>query len=799
MGLPLTEKTEPFGGPGLPSTWSPASKQAIGTAFNDTSKVWFTVARGIITEVYYPTVDRANTRDLRFLVTDGKTFFDEEGKDTTAEVEYINKKALAFIIKNTAKSGKYKFTKRIITDPQAQSLVMKTSFEAIEGSPEDYRIYLLFAPHINNMGCENSGRCARSNNRDHLIAWREDTAAVVTANVPFLKKSAGFVGASDGWQDLKEDLSMDWTFERAEGGNIALMAELPPSGDFIIVTSFGRNEAEAIGEAEKTLSRPYSEIEKEYIKGWNGYVKGLLHLGKYSPGKFSGDKWRRFWTSAMVLKAHEDKTYKGGVIASLSIPWGYARGDKDVAGYHFVWPRDLVKAAFGFMAMGDTSTSVNILKFLQQTQYPDGSWPQNMWLDGRAHWGGIQLDEVALPIMLAWRLKEMGLIGDEFYPMVKGAASYLVRYGPITEQERWEENMGFSPSTLASEVASLVCAAHWAGEMKETKESRYLFSIADYWAARIEDWTFAKCDCLKRNLPGHYLRIVKEPPEALASDQQVCHAEVFIRHLPEGVPHHQGQIVDGGFLELVRYGLRDPDDVHVKSSLEVVDSMLKVPLPPGVAFLRYNGDAYGEKQDGSPFDGSGIGRPWPLLTGERAMYELISGNNGAPYIKAMEGFANEGLMFPEQVWNSEDIPEKNLYAGRGTGSATPLMWAHAEYIKVLRTKKDRAGCDIIPEVKRRYVEDKTTLGMSAWKANKPIRRALSTDRLRIINFEPCNMVWSADRWHTKWETPLEETGLDLYYHDFGPGHFKKGTRLIFTFHYKEQKRWEGKDYEIDIG
>lgn len=785
---------EAFGKPGISPTWAKAAKQGVGTALSDASKVWFTIAEGFITEVYYPTVDIANSRDIKFFISDSRTFFDEEGKDTTSTIEYLNEKAPAYLITNTAKSGKYRILKRVLTDPEANCLVINMAFEALEGMPDDYKLYVQFAPHIKNRGYDNSGRCAEYGGRGYLIAWREDIAGVITSDVPFLKMSAGYSGASDGWHDLRDNLNMDWTFDRALDGNIALMAELPVgTAEFNLVLGFGKDEIEAILEANKTVSKRYRTIERDYVRGWKHYMANLERLDRYA-----ADKSQLFWTSAMVLKTHEDKTYKGGVIASLSVPWGESKGDRDSLGYHLIWPRDLVKGAFGFMAMGDDETPVNIIKFLQRTQNLDGSWPQNMTIEGTPYWPYVQIDEVALPVMLARRLKGMGLIGDEFYPMVKKAAAYIAKHGPVTEQERWEENTGFSPATLAAEISALVCAGEWAKEIGERTDAEYLLTEADYWATRVEEWTFSECDCIGENLPGHYLRIVKNPPEALSPAEQLCHALVFIRNVPEDVPHHQGEIVDASFLELVRYGIRDARDPNILASIHVIDKLIRFDAIEGTAFYRYNFDAYGEKEDGSPFDGTGIGRPWPLITGERAMYEVEAGNDSTYYIKSLENFANEGFMIPEQIWDRNDIPERGLFRGKGAGSATPLMWAHSEYIKDLRSLRDGKGCDVIDEVKERYIDLGTVLHMSAWKKNKPIYVANSSDRIRIISFERAELVWTADEWRTRNDTVMRETGLGIYFWDFEPQNFEADTKLVFTFHYTDTNTWEGKDYVVNI-
>lgn len=785
---------EAFGKPGAEPRWSRASKHGVGTALSALSKVWFTIESGIITEVYYPTVGTANTRDLKFLISDGKTFFDEEGKDTEITAfEYIHEKAPAYLVTHTAKSGLYSITKRIITDPQANALVVNCSFKALRGVASDFRLYALLAPHIKNMGFENSGRTAVYGRRSYLIAWRENITAALASDHPFIKMSAGFSGSSDGWQDLHDNLDMDWAFERAENGNIALTGEIQPRDEFTLVLGFGKDEVEAVLEAEKSLSRDYHSIEREYIRAWRRYINSLDNLGRLSP-----DGGRRFFTSAMVLKTHEDKTFPGAVIASLSIPWGETKGDGQGEGYHLVWPRDLCKTAFAFMAMGDGATALSILQYLQNTQTESGSWPQNMHINGLARWPSVQLDEVALPVILAWRLRGMGMTRDDFYPMAKKAAAYIATNGPVTRQERWEERSGLSPSTLAAEITALVCAAHWARQMGETKEADYLFSTADYWQTRLEDWTYRECNCLGEGIPGHYMQIVSEMPETLDPEDQVCHAVVFNRNRPADRPHHQGAIVDAGFLDLVRYGVRSARDPRILDSLKSVDKLLRFENKSQVAFYRYNFDGYGEKEDGSAFDGSGVGRPWPLLTGERGVYEAMAEVTPEQYLDSLESFANDGFMFPEQIWDSDDIPGRRLQQGKGTGSATPLVWAHAEYIKALRTIKEAWGCDLVDEVKTRYVDKITKLRMTAWKKGKLISTAQSSETVRIICFEPASLLWTSDNWTSRSEEAMNATGLGIWHLDFAPGSFAPGSVLAFTFHYPEKGGWEGANYEISI-
>lgn len=785
---------EAFGKPGTEPRWTRASKQGTGTAKSPFSRVWFTIESGIITEIYYPDIETACIKDLRFLVTDSRTFFDEEGKDTlTTRFETIHDKAPGYIITNTARSGLWSITKRVITDPQANSLVLNIGFKALHGTTADFRLFALLAPHMKNRGFGNTGRGAAYGKRNYLLARREDTAAALASDRPFLGMSAGYSGISDGWHDIKDNLEMDWMFERAEDGNIALTAEIQPGSDITLALGFGKDEVEAALEAEISISREYADIERDYVRGWRRYVNSLIPLGKRA-----ADGGRRFRMSALALKAHEDKTFPGVIAASLSIPWGEMKGDEAGTGYRLVRPGDLCKSAFAFIAMGDGVTALSALDYLQSTQTDAGAWPGEMHADGSKARPEVRLENAALPVMLAWKLKGMGLAGRGFYPMIRNAASYIARNGPVEEAGRWKEGGGYSPSTLAFEISALVIAAHWAREMGEIRESDYLFSVADGWHSRIEEWTFVECGCGGSGAPGHYMRMDGERPVALAPEEQDFHAVVFKNDRPSPFPEHQKGIFDTGFLDLVRLGVRGPRDPNIVNSLRAVDRLLRFEHHGRISFYRYEGDGYGEKEDGSPFDGSGIGRPWPLLAGERAMYEIAADGFPEKYLESLEASANEGFLFPEQVWDSTDIPERKLLKGRGTGSATPFIPAHAEYIKLLRSMRDRECCDTIKAVHERYVECLTSLPIAEWKKGMEISSARNSDTVRITSFRDAHIVWTDDDWATRKEERMKVTGLDIWHRDFEAGRLAPGASLKFTFRYADNGEWEGRDYEIGI-
>lgn len=355
---------------------------------------------------------------------------------------------------------------------------------------------------------------------------------------------------------------------------------------------------------------------------------------------------------------------------------GEAHGDEYRGGYHLVWTRDLVKSVTALLAAGHTETALEALIYLATSQREDGGFAQNFWLNGDPYWTGIQLDQVCFPILLARRLyRENALRQFDPYPMVLQAASYLIRHGPATQQERWEEASGYSPSTLAANIAALICAASFARERNDEHTATFIEDYADFLEDHLEAWTVTTEGTLVPEIQRHYIRInpidIHDPHPNEDSNQGM----LTIANRPPGSQRQfpAKEIVDAGFLELVRYGICKPDDPLIVDSLKVVDAMLKVETPVGPCWHRYNHDGYGQREDGGPFLNWGKGRVWPLLTGERGHYELAAGHDVQPYIRAMEGLASDTGLLPEQSWDEADRPEAELWLGRPTGSAMPLV------------------------------------------------------------------------------------------------------------------------------
>ena len=680
------------GAPGLPPNWASARKTGVGTARNNHSRVWFTLADGIVTECYYPRVDTPDLRDLQFLVLDPQGKVLEERRDLRTRLHWIEEGVPAYRIVSDDPEGRFSLIKEICTDPEGDTLLIRLRFTQRSESNDPYRLFLLVAPQIGNHGMSNRASCEYApDGRSWCAACREGIHIAVTGSVPFQRMSAGYVGASDGWQDLHHHRDMRWTFAKAGPGHVALMAEMDiAEPEQTLVLAFGTSQKDAREQGLRSLQRSFPEVLSEYCREWLAYQTGLHDLSHASH-----DGGRLYRRSAAILRCHFDKEEPGAGVASLSLPWG-EQSDATSAqgGYHLVWPRDLYHLSMGLLAAGDRETPVQSWHYLQRRQNADGSWSQNFWVDGTPYWQGLQLDEVAYPILLAWRLFQEGLIPDPS-DTVHRAADFLVSQGPVTPQDRWEENRGYSPQTLAVVVAALRAASQLCDSKKGKAWGCNYHQVADSWDQHIEEWTFTHCGQLLPGRPDHYERIAQIPVIDTGEHLPECRIFLPIRNLPAESMLSRSQccVVDGGFLSLVRLGLRRPDDPHILKTLPVWDAVCRKETDCGPCWYRYNGDGYGEHEDGDPFNGTGKGRLWPILTGERGHYAIAAGEDVSPYIRALECFANEGGCLPEQIWDQAAIPAKGLYPGRGTGSATPLAWAHAEYIRLLRSRKDGAPFD----------------------------------------------------------------------------------------------------------
>jgi len=794
--MPSSSIHPAFGAPGIEPRWTRSDKQAVGTAYSTASRIWFTLAAGVVSELYYPTIDQPQVRDVQFLVSDGETFFHDERRNFTSHIEQIDGHALGYRVVSTACDQPYRIVKEIIADPHRACLLVDVRLEGDAALLGKLRLYALVAPHLGGGGRENSAFVDEVAGYPVLMAHRGLTWLALGCSAPVLRRSCGYVGMSDGWTDLSTNHQMDWQFDSAESGNIALTAQIDHQRGrpFTLAVAFGDSQHDAQNTLVQALGIDFAEHRQRFIEQWQrvcGHVTPLCRM--------VGDGGALYRRSHSLLLAHEDKAFPGAMIASLSIPWGQHKGDEDLGGYHLVWPRDLVHASTALLASGNTSTPYRSLVYLACSQNDDGGFYQNFWIDGRPYWTGVQLDQVSFAMLLAWRVRQAGALGQfDPYPMVMRAAGYLLRHGPATVQERWEENGGYSPSTLAANIAALCCAAVMAREHGDAATGQFLQDYADFLESHIERWTVTTAGTLLPGVPRHYIRIL---PVAYGDCQPLedpNQAIVEIKNQPPGAPTSFAakDVVDAGFLELVRYGIRRADDPLFVDSLAVVDHVLKVDTPAGPCWRRYNHDGYGEREDGGPFLGWGRGRAWPLLTGERAHYELAAGGDVGPLIRAMEGFAKGGLL-PEQIWDAAPLPGERLTLGHPTGSAMPLVWAHAEYLTLLRSAADGVPFDLLPHVAEHYGSRAGCRDLEIWKTTRHARTVRAGQTLRVMAPAPFRLHWSLDDWRQVNDQAALETTLGIHYFDVNvPSDQQSPVR--FTFFWPSDDRWEGRDYCVAI-
>ena len=244
--------------------------------------------------------------------------------------------------------------------------------------------------------------------------------------------------------------------------------------------------------------------------------------------------------------------------------------------------------------------------------------------------------------------------------------------------------------------------------------------------------------------------------------------------------------------------MRAPNDARIENTLRVVDEFLKTDTPHGPAWHRYNFDGYGEHEDGAPFNGWGVGRLWPLLTGERAHYELAAGRETDVFVKAMEGFGRHGALLSEQIWDSADIPERDLHFAAPTGSARPLVWAHAEYVKLLRSRRDGRVFDLLEPVYERYARGDTKSDLRIWSFAHQIESAPGELRLRLQTDAPCRLHCSSDDWKTAQDFDSVPLGLGLHGVTFDARVLAADSTLRFTFFWRESNHWEGENFAIQV-
>lgn len=741
-----TTAGEALGSPGVAAMHGPAQKSFLGTALSPSSQIYFTGYRGIVSEVYYPVLDTTETVDLQFLVGDAAGTFVDEEKLVPYSAAQTDPRTMSWQVTTGNAAHNWQIGKTIYTDPTRNSLIERVNVQVLNGKKlGDYRLYLLFKPHLDNVGSGNTAYTAASpNGRTMLIANRNSRYAALASSLPWVVQtgttmvSNGFVGRSDGWTDLlggaSPDKKMDWTYSSATGGNVAQMGWLDlgdgtgTSISFNVVLSFDSTSASnAMQTAAATLDDNLDDLRSQYDAAWHQYASGLSTQ--------NGTADNEYYLAAMALRTMQDRS-NGAMIAGIGTPWGETQGDGNPGGYHLVWSRDLFKFANALITAGDTTTPVTVVHYLfdtlqQKTDcgtaeynaagYPQGfsrvgRFPQNSWVSGWQYWQGTQMDEQAMPILLAWRLGPA--VYNPLWPAIRLTADYILRTGPWTYQDRWEENSGYSPSTIAAEIAGLAAAAYIAEENGDNARAGGYFAAADYWQQNVTHWTYTNTGFYGN---GHYyVRINPANVGGSGSGPQVYEPALYPdsgqRFVVKngGGTHDEREVVDGGFLELVRLGVKRADDPTIVSTMAAYDAVLATTEPhASPAWFRYNSDGYGEHNDGSDFDGTGVGRAWPIFTAERGMYSIAksgTGTSGTPYLNAIRTFATPEGFIPEQVWtqtatlpgNWQVVTPPAYALGAPTKSMAPLNWAMGEYISLLASIRAGKVVDIPSIVCARY-------------------------------------------------------------------------------------------------
>ncbi len=740
------------GGPGATSYLDMARKDCFGTARNTRSKVWFTVADGVLSDVFSPTIENTNVSTVQYIVTDGRTFTALQQRDMTYAVSAPDRSGMVCRVTSTDRAHRFRLISDYVTDPSRDSVVIRTTLEPLGDdtrSVRNLKVYVRYDATV-----DNSGGGGKANGGPNNATIDPATTALVSsdtkapkgpfaasvvgallANRPFSAESSGFVGrSSDGLSQLDAHHRLVKDYRSATDGNVVQTAQIDvtPGRPFTLALGFAPNARGAIAAARGSASQPFGRTLSRYMTGWRRYDAKLRRPPRHLAGLTKGQDAamdRTYWLSANVIKAAEDKTHIGAFVASPTDPWGQSVPAATThAGwtYREVFARDSYETFTGLLADGDTASAQDMTLFLfDHAQQPDGSFPRDSELDGAVApdtFGLSEIDEVAYPLLMAW---QTGLAGKvSFYQQhIRPAADYIVDHGPVTGAERWEEHPGFSPATIAAEIAGLVAAGRLARAAGDTARADLYFATADDYQRNVKHWTVTTTG---PDGPRYFIR------ESLYGNPNTARTYDLGNGSRSKVD--QRAIIDAGFLELTRLGELSADDPDVQASLRVVDSVLKSQTASGPGWHRYgikaNGatDGYGDCYVPDPTDchptgepwfthSDGSGHLWPLLTGERAEQDLQSGQRAAASRLAV-GFQRMtwGLGYvPEQVWENPDTPASPFGAdpttasigfrnGKAAGSAAPLIWGQAQYLRlVLDLKAD----DLIdqPQITRaRYLD-----------------------------------------------------------------------------------------------
>jgi glucoamylase len=664
------------GAPGSAATWDEPNVTGFADSLGASSNVWYTVGDGELQNAFYPETDMPGTFGLQYAVTDGSTFTSLETTGTTHTTTLLNNSSLVWQQVNKATNGDFTITKTYIADPNRPVIDVQTTFTNTSGAP--LKLYVDYHPQLNNDGMGNTGGTDAASG--DLVAQNGSVASALTssAGLAAAQTSTGYAGSSsDGEAMLTASHTLTDTYSSAStGGHIVQVAQIPVAASgsttFTLALAFGSTESGAVAAASASLAAGFSSLESQFEQGWQSWLAGL-HA---APASVSGNAGllRQYDVSLMELKADEDKTYTGAFIAAPNVPWGASvsadsgAGQSGAHGYHAVWTRDEYEMATALLAAGDKTDAQAALNYIFGYEMTSGgAVKQNTWLNGNTVFGSLQMDEVADPIILAWQLGDTSA-----WPNVQKLASYLVANGPTTPEERWEEIGGYSPATMAAEIAGLLCAASIAQANGATADALQYQETAQAWASQVDNWTQTSTGPYGNGT--YLLRITPDGQPDAGTSIGIANG---------GGSHDDRTVVDPSFLELVRLGVKSATAADITDTISAVDSQIKVTTPEGPIWHRYSFDGYGETSSGGDYTGSGVGNPWPVLTGERGEYDVAAGDlSGAQSMLAtMAGAANSGYQISEQVWGGSNGVNGFTF-GQPDNSSTPLMWAMAQYVRL---------------------------------------------------------------------------------------------------------------------
>jgi glucoamylase len=741
------------GAPGTESYFDLARKDCVGTARNDRSKVWFTVADGVLSDTYWPTADATNVKTLQYLVTDGHSFTDLQTRDMTYKV-LDDRTGMACTVIATSATHHYRVVTTYLADPSRDAVLMRTHFDG----PRSDRLYVRLDPLAGGTGgggTQNAGgntAAVVTEGRDQTLLASNPNTTTQASNRSYavptdeaLQASGGLRNASVGYAGTASDgeAMLDaghrlTPYDSAPNGHVTLTARVPLSRrhDVTLALGFGTDQTAALDTAGASLNQSFGATRARYEAQWQRYDAGLRRPSRSLGAAAS----REYNESINVVKASEDKTFPGAIVAGLASPWGQAvpagEPTPDTAAgrptyfgsYREVFARDLYEAFTALLVAGDVQTARDADLFLfDRQQQPDGSMPRNSLLNGMVapDTGGLQLDETSYPILMDW---QSGLAGDTdlYRQHVIPAADFLVAHGPSDGVERWEEQSGYSPSTIAAEIAGLTAAARIAAVHGDAARSAVYQATADDFARNIKRWTVTSTGPYASS---YFLRLSKTGDPNAAITYSLGNGSITA---------DQRSVIDGGFLELVRLGILPASDPTVQASLAVVDSTIERTTPNGAGFYRYgtsgpgSKDGYGDCYEPDPTNCTPSGKPWPttgnvgsghlwpVLDGERGEYDVAAGRPGGArtLLAAMAAMSSGQGLEPEQAWEDPPLAPSpfgsdpttasiGFTPGQPAGSASPLTWAQAQYARLALDLSTGRNLETPGIVTDRYVEHGT--------------------------------------------------------------------------------------------